>query len=259
MSQDQPTDLRSFGRRKGRAFSARQKALWDEVLPGCRFAPELALEAQIKSGALEAQLEGTSVQAPVWLEIGFGGGEHLLWQARQNPAVQLIGAEPFVDGVVKVLDQIDRARPAFSNIKLYPDDVRTLLRALPDASLSRVFILFPDPWPKKKHVKRRLVSPTTLHLLSRVMRDGAELRVATDIGDYARTILLALRNSPAFRWPAQGAASWRERPADWPPTRYEAKAFREGRQCAYFTFQRATRRQSFASGGPQSFASGGAT
>ena len=163
--------------------------------------------------------------------------EHLLWQARANPHVGLIGCEPFEDGVVKALSAIEREKLA--NIRLHADDARPLLRWLPDAAIARAFILFPDPWPKKRHHKRRLVSTATLRELARVMRPGAELRVATDIGEYARWILLAVREQHSFRWTAEGPRDWRERGADWPSTRYEQKALREGRRCAYFRFRRA--------------------
>jgi tRNA (guanine-N7-)-methyltransferase len=173
----------------------------------------------------------------VWLEIGFGGGEHLLWQARNNPGVGLIGCEPFEDGVVKVLSAIERER--LPNIRLLADDTRPLLRWLPQAAIWRAFILFPDPWPKKRHHKRRLVSAATLRELARVMRPGAELRLATDIGDYASWMLQAAQVQPALRWHASSPRDWRERTADWPPTRYEQKARGAGRRCYYFRFRRA--------------------
>ncbi len=172
----------------------------------------------------------------LWLEIGFGGGEHLLWQARAHPDVGLIGAEPFEDGIVKVLTAIEDE--GLGNILVHGDDVRGLLRWLPDGSLSRVFILFPDPWPKKRHLKRRLINGHLVAMLARVLKSGGELRIATDIGDYARTILMALGGEPRFDWTAIRPADWRVRPDDWPATRYEAKAVREGRRCCYLTFVR---------------------
>jgi len=223
-----PRDLRSYGRRRGRKLSPRQQNLLDEILPGVRVdlaAPCGRLPDGPSHGAMQT-----------WLEIGFGGGEHLVWQAEHNPDVILIGCEPFEEGVVKVLAAIADKRLA--NIRLFPDDARPLLRALPGGSISRAFILFPDPWPKKRHAKRRLVCPETLALLARILRPGAELRIATDIGAYARTTLLAVRSVPSFAWTAVSPADWRRRPADWPATRYEAKALREGRNCYYFTFRR---------------------
>ncbi len=172
----------------------------------------------------------------VWLEIGFGGSEHLIWQAKQHPTVGLIGCEPFEDGLVKALTAIDE--DGLGNVRLWGDDVRPLLRWLPEASLTRVFMLFPDPWPKKRHHKRRLFSPELLRLLARVMAPGSELRLATDIGDYARTSLQAVAQVPEFRWTAECAQDWRIRSPDWPATRYEAKAGREGRHCYFFRFLR---------------------
>jgi tRNA (guanine-N7-)-methyltransferase len=150
--------------------------------------------------------------------------------------VGLIGCEPFQDGIVKALAAIERDK--IGNVRLHADDARPLLRWLPRASIGRAFILFPDPWPKKRHHKRRLVSEATLAQLARVMRPGAELRVATDIEDYARWILEAVRNEASFAWTAERSTDWRERGPDWPPTRYEEKALRDGRRCTYFRFRR---------------------
>jgi tRNA (guanine-N7-)-methyltransferase len=118
------------------------------------------------------------------------------------------------------------------------EDARTLLRWLPEGSIGRVFVLFPDPWPKKRHGKRRLIAPATLSLLARVMRAGAELRIATDSGDYLRTILLAIAAEPAFAWQAAGPGDWRQRGPDWPATRYEQKAARQGRRSTFLCFKR---------------------
>jgi tRNA (guanine-N7-)-methyltransferase len=223
-------DLRSYGRRRGRKPSPRQGALLEQELP--RVALTLSAPPPARLGELFAPPVNQ-----VWLEIGFGGAEHLLWQARANPQVGLIGCEPFEDGVVKALSAMEREK--FANIRLHAHDARPLLRWLPDAGIARAFILFPDPWPKKRHHKRRLVSAATLGELARVMRAGAELRIATDIGEYARWILLAVREQHSFSWVADSPRGWRERGADWPPTRYEQKALGEGRRCSYFRFLRA--------------------
>jgi tRNA (guanine-N7-)-methyltransferase len=172
----------------------------------------------------------------VWLEIGFGGSEHLLWQAARHPEIGFIGCEPFEDGVVKLLSAVERDR--LCNIRIHADDGRPMLRQLPEASIGRVFVLFPDPWPKKRHQKRRLLSQETVAQFARILRGGGELRIATDIGDYACAILLSVMGDGRFRWLARGAGDWRFRPADWPQTRYEAKAVQAGRRCYFFSFQR---------------------
>jgi tRNA (guanine-N7-)-methyltransferase len=219
------SELRSFGRRRGRKPRPRQASLWNDGLP------LVALDISQPFTGLPV-----SDTTKLWLEIGFGGAEHLLWQADHNRDTTLIGCEPFEDGVVKALAGIEHAN--LTNVRLHADDARAVLRWLPNASLDRAFILFPDPWPKRKHVKRRLVSTPTLDLLARVMKPGTELRIGTDIGDYARTILLAIMAHPAFIWPAQSPDDWRIRGDDWPATRYEQKAIREGRARYYFRFQR---------------------
>jgi tRNA (guanine-N7-)-methyltransferase len=226
-SEDEPGELRSFGRRRGRKPSARQAMLLREVLP--RVAVTLDSKAPL-SALFSDAIEGC------WLEIGFGGGEHLLWQAAQHPHVGLIGCEPFQDGVVKVLDAIERG--AAPNVRLHADDARDLVRRLPAGSIARAFILFPDPWPKRRHVKRRLVNAQMLAQLARVIRLGGVLRLGTDIGDYARTMLLAIQEEGSFHWTASGPQDWRIRPADWPETRYEGKAVAAGRCCYYLTFTR---------------------
>jgi tRNA (guanine-N7-)-methyltransferase len=221
--------LRSFGRRRGRALSARQASLWRDLLP------RLAVGASAAALPNPIGLFSAPVHE-VWLEIGFGAGEHLLWQADRHPEAGILGCEPFQDGVIKVLSAIaERAR---GNIRLHTDDARLLIRQLPAASIARVFMLFPDPWPKRRHWKRRLVSESTLAELARIMQPAAELRIATDIAPYAEWILLAVRRQGSFRWTAQTAADWRQRGRDWPPTRYEAKALRAGRPCTYFRFRR---------------------
>jgi tRNA (guanine-N7-)-methyltransferase len=239
MSGDDHTqqDLRSYGRRRGRAPSRRQAELWRGVLP--RVAVDLSQPAPSRLGDLFAP-----PVAEVWLEIGFGGGEHLVWQARANPGIGLIGCEPFQDGVVKVLSAIEAASGtstetgALANIRVLADDARPLLRWLPSASIGRAFVLFPDPWPKARHRKRRLVSEAMLGELARVLRPGGELRLATDDGDYAGAMLSAIGRQAYFQWTANGPDDWRRRPADWPPTRYEEKALREGRRCYFLSFHR---------------------
>jgi tRNA (guanine-N7-)-methyltransferase len=222
-------ELRSYGRRRGRALSARQAGLWRDLLP------RVAVAGSAAELANPQRLFPAGV-GEVWLEIGFGGGEHLLWQAEQHPKVGLIGCEPFQDGVVKVLAAMAERRSG--NIRLYADDARDLMRHLPAASIARAFVLFPDPWPKRRHWKRRLASEATLAELARLMPPAGELRIATDIADYAEWILLAVQRQGSFRWTARAAVDWRERGSDWPQTRYEAKALRAGRRCTYLRFRR---------------------
>lgn len=222
-------DLRSFGRKRGRKPSPRQRGLMQDVLPRVRVDV-----AAIPPAPLSA-LFSVPV-AEIWLEVGFGGGEHLMHQARQHPDIGFIGCEPFEDGVIKALAAIKEGQ--IGNVRIHPDDVRPLLRVLPAASLSKVFILFPDPWPKARHAKRRLVSAPLLDALAGVMKSGAVLRVATDIDAYARTVLEAALPHRDFQWTATAAADWRTPWPDWPGTRYEAKALREGRRPMFLTFTR---------------------
>ncbi len=222
-------ELRSFGRRRGRVLSPRQQALMRDRLPG------LSVDTAAAPPTPLGELFAPPVR-DVWLEIGFGGAEHLLCQARQYPEVGFIGCEPFEDGVAKALIGIEEG--GLSNVRLHADDARDVLRWLPEAGLGRAFILFPDPWPKKRHLKRRLINSELVSALARVLRPGAELRIATDIEDYLRTILMALLPSSQFQWRCKAADDWRRRCEDWPGTRYEAKALREGRKCTYLTFER---------------------
>ncbi len=175
-----------------------------------------------------------------WLEIGFGGGEHLAVQAADHPDVGMIGCEPYVNGIASLLAQVDDR--GLRNVRIRCGDARDLLDALEEASLDRVFILFPDPWPKVRHHRRRLVGTETLAALARVMKDGAELRLATDHTDYGRWMLAHIGRHPAFRWTAQAPADWKERSDDWPATRYEAKAKARGEVCLYLRYRRVSRK-----------------
>lgn len=171
----------------------------------------------------------------VWLEIGFGGGEHLVHMAQTYPDIGLIGCEPFINGVAMLLGKIRKAD--VDNLRVHPGDARDLFDVLPDHSLSKVFLNYPDPWPKKRHHRRRFVTPEHLAPLHRVMKPGAELRVATDITDYVRQTLEQVPPQ-GFEWLAQGPSDWRNPWDDWISTRYEQKALREGRTPHYLTFRR---------------------
>ena len=208
-----PRPLRTFGRTGGRALSSRQQKLIDEALPALAM-PEAA------PGTLDPK---TLFNAPdeVWFEIGFGGGEHFVEQARRNPRSALSVANPFIEGMAKALTGIETH--ALTNVRLHMDDARPVMEGLKASSIARVFILFPDPWPKKKHNKRRLIQPDFLDDLARICAPGAPVRFATDIAAYADEALAKFTAHPAFDWAAIKAADWRTPPADHITTRYETK------------------------------------
>ena len=210
------------GRRKGRGLKPAQEAALDRLLPTLR----VPLDGP--AGRLHPAPLFPFPVSDVWLEIGFGGGEHLLAQAQAHEDIGLIGCEPFLEGMGKLVRAVDRG--GIPNIRLHPGDAREVIEAVRDSALGRVFLLFPDPWPKTRHHKRRFLAPDTLDALARAMRPGAELRLATDWPDYVRSSLFHVLRHPAFDWPARGPADWRNRPADWPETRYERKALAAGRR-----------------------------
>lgn len=217
-----------YGRQQDKPLKKRQKALLDALLPKIAIADPAEAPPDLK--ALFPDKD------EFWLEIGFGGGEHLAFQAQHNPSVGMIGAESFVNGVAKLLVHVDEG--GLDNVRIRFGDARPLLEALPAASLSRLFVLYPDPWFKKRHWKRRIISPWFFNQAARAMRHGAELRVASDIPAYVAWTLMHARNAPDFDWTAACAEDWRKRPEDWPQTRYEAKAIKAGRRPAYLSFRR---------------------
>ena len=201
--------LRSYGRLKARPLKPRQAGLLDTELP--RFAFPLAADPR----ALRPQARA------VWLEVGFGGGEHLAEQAARHPEALLIGAEPFVNGVASAVRHLhDRG---LENVRLHQGDARDLLAGLPDAGVDRAFVLFPDPWPKARHHKRRLIEPGFIAELARVLRPGGRFRFVTDWRHYAAWTLERMTDSPAFGWTAERADDWRRAPDDHVTTRYEQK------------------------------------
>ena len=208
-----PRPLRTFGRTGGRPLSRRQQTLISERLP------ELAV-AVGKPGMLDPRTLFDAV-SQVWLEIGSGGGEHLVAQARRHPDTGLIGCEPFIEVMAKTLGGIETS--GLENVRLHMDDARPLMSGLQPASIARAFILFPDPWPKKKHHKRRLIQPGFLDELARICQPGAHVRFATDIKSYANEALEKFTHHPAFDWLAEAAGDWRSPPADHVTTRYELK------------------------------------
>ncbi|MBL9034699.1 MAG: tRNA (guanosine(46)-N7)-methyltransferase TrmB [Rhodospirillaceae bacterium] len=224
-----PEQRRFYGRRKGRPLRKGQQHLVDTLLP--RLAIDLPA-----SGTLDPTSLFPQPPKELWLEIGFGGGEHLAEQARAHAHAGIIGCEVFLNGIATLLAQVEAHD--LGNVRIYPEDARDLLDRLPDASLDRVFLLFPDPWPKRRHAARRFIQTERLDQLAQLMKPGAEFRVASDDPGYITWALAHLTAHPRFQWLAQGPRDWRERPADWPPTRYEAKALREGRKPAFFRFRR---------------------
>lgn len=228
-----------YGRTKGKTLKPRQANLMETLFP--------RVSISLGEGAIDPLALFPAGTREVRLEIGFGGGEHLAWQAGRNPDVGFLGCEPFVNGVAKLVAEI--ADRDLANVRILADDARFLLEKLAPASLSRVVILYPDPWPKKRHRKRRFVNAETLVLIARALMDGGELRFASDIPDYVAWTLAHIRRhngkgEACFEWQAEGPADWRIRPEDQPRTRYEAKAVREGRKPAYLRFRRAPGRTS---------------
>ncbi len=227
---DSPQDWRNFyGRRHGKTLRPRQRAALDHDLATLSPGPVTRAD---NPDRIPLDLTARFGPCPVWLEIGFGGGEHMVHQAARNPGVAIIGAEPFINGVAMLLQKI--AAAGVTNVAIHPGDVRDLMEVLPAASIRRAFLLYPDPWPKRKHHRRRFVTPEYLAPLARVMAPGADLRIASDIPGY---IAQALREVPAAGFARQNhdpVRPW----DDWLSTRYEKKALREGRTPAYLTFRR---------------------
>lgn len=225
-----PARRNFYGRVHGKTLRQSQKAYLAEDLD------RLSLHGVTREDNPERRPFDLAVlpgSGPVWLEVGFGGGEHLVHMAARHPGIRLIGCEPFVNGIAMLLGKIRAA--GVTNLAIHPGDVRDLFDVLPDACLAKVFLNYPDPWPKARHHRRRFVTPDYLNALARVTAPGAEFRVATDIPDYVRQTLEEV--PPAgfelIRQTGQGAA-WE----DWISTRYEQKALREGREPHYLTFRR---------------------
>jgi len=217
-----------FGRRKGHPLRARQIALFDTLLP--RLSLDLSKPAPTD---LRTLFDGVD---EIRLEIGFGGAEHLIAQAKANTRIGFIGSDGFINAIAKALVPIHADK--LGNIRLHHGDASKLIDWLPAAGLSRIDLLYPDPWPKKRHWKRRFIQDDSLKRLARILKSGGELRFATDIASYADHALMRVLRSQDFVWTAERADDWRQAWADFVGTRYEAKAKREGRTPAYFTFRK---------------------
>ena len=224
MSDPSHPPMRSYGRLKSRPIKPRQAALMETLLPAIR-PPAGAFDPRtLMADAPEA-----------WLEIGFGGGEHMAAQAAAHPDVLVLGAEPFQNGVASALRHVDEQ--GLSNVRIHDGDARELMARLPDASLARAFILFPDPWPKGRHKKRRFLQTETVAELARLVAPGGRVRFASDWADYVDWTLERFLANPSIRWTAERADDWRVAPADHVTTRYEQKRLGD---CApvFLDFQR---------------------
>ncbi len=231
MSEFDPTPPRRnfYGRRHGKTLRQSQKGYLSEDLGDLRPRGITVAENPDRTPIDPAAIFGDA--RPVWLEVGFGGGEHMVHMAARYPQVGIIGCEPFINGVAMLLGKIRAA--GVENVSVHPGDARDLMDVLPDGCIDRAFLNYPDPWPKARHHRRRFVTPEHLLPLARVMKPGAEFRVATDIPDYVRQTLEQV--PPAgFALVSEGPQPW----DDWPSTRYEQKALREGRAPHYVTFRR---------------------
>jgi tRNA (guanine-N7-)-methyltransferase len=228
-----PFRPRLYGRRRGRPIRPNRRALLRDQLP----AVSVDLQQEYSGGELRRLFEADV--ADVWLEVGFGSGEHLLGQARRHPHVGFVGCEPYINGVAALLAQASDAE--LTRIRIVADDARPLLQTLPEAGLGRAYVLFADPWPKRRHQTRRFVQAETVTRLAHVLRPGGDLIFATDDAAYARWTLALATDHPAFRWLARRPADWRQPPAGWVTTRYQAKAEAKGAPCFYLEFRRISR------------------
>lgn len=223
-----PLASRLYGRRKGKPLRAHQAELLATLLPVLALDPTMPIA--------DATSLFTNKPQDIWLEIGFGGGEHLITEAETHPQCGFIGCEPFQNGMAKAVALAEAK--GLANLRLYGGDAGDVIGALPDRALAGVYLLYPDPWPKRRQRKRRFLSDEMFSALARVMRSGAEIRFATDIDDNAGWTLARVLRSPDFFWRATAADDWRKPWPQWSGTRYEAKALAAGRKPVYLTFVR---------------------
>jgi tRNA (guanine-N7-)-methyltransferase len=227
---DPTTIRRLYGRSKGRPLRPSQAALIDELLPVLSVPEQGPIDARTLFGDAEGH------GRPLHFEIGFGAGEHLAYRADLLPDHGFIGVEPFLNGVATALGHVrDRH---LANVRLHMGDALGVLERLPDASLRFVYLLHPDPWPKARHAKRRMVNPGPLDLIASKLEPGGEFRLGTDDPTYCRWAMMVMNGRRDFDWLAESARDFLTRPGGWPETRYEAKALREGREVWYFRYRR---------------------
>ncbi len=231
-----------FGRRKGRVVRKAKQFLLDNMLPQMRVTPETVFDAERLFGGVKQE---------ICLEIGFGDGQHLYGQALKNPQNGYIGVEVFQNGVANLLtlisglkegdnlpENVDVRDYAVQNIRVFDDDVRLLFKALPDDFFDKIYLLFPDPWPKKKHAGRRFVNPDNLKEIKRILKSGGIFRIATDHPVYKRHVLRTMHQNADFVWTAKCGDDWRKEPVDWVRTKYQQKAIREGRRPVFFDYKK---------------------
>lgn len=231
-----------FGRRKGRVVRKAKQFLLDNMLPQMRVTPETVFDAECLFGERKQE---------ICLEIGFGDGQHLYGQALKNPQNGYIGVEVFQNGVANLLtlisglkegdnlpESVDVRDYAVQNIRVFDDDVRLLFKALPDDFFDKIYLLFPDPWPKKKHAGRRFVNPDNLKEIKRILKSGGIFRIATDHPVYKRHVLRTMHQNADFVWTAKCGDDWRKEPLDWVRTKYQQKAIREGRRPVFFDYKK---------------------
>ena len=235
---DQP---KFYGRRQGRKIRKANSGLLENFLPKISITPQSVISKDIFNCNV----------SEIYMEIGFGDGDHLAGQSLKNPHIGFIGAEVFKNGVANLLsiitgikknsdisEEIKILPPRSDNIRVWSDDVRILFKQIPDEFLSKIFLLFPDPWPKKRHASRRFINPDNLKEIARILKKGGILRVATDHKVYKSWTLRTLANDPNFRWTARSSDDWRNPPTDWVETKYQRKAIREGRKPVFLDFER---------------------
>lgn len=220
-----------YGRRRGKSLRQKQQRVVEDLLP--------KLMVPIDDDLLVPKTLFSEHQQEYWLEIGFGAGEHLAWQAEHHPQAGIIGCEPFLNGVASLLGKVEDAN--LKNVRIHNEAAEHLLEKLPDASIDKAFLLFADPWPKSSHQKRRFVCTESIEAIARVLKNDCVIRVGTDHTDYGAWILHYFLASEAFEWAANHPTDWLIRGADWPQTRYEGKAIREGRRSVYYRFRRKAR------------------
>lgn len=243
MEENKVREYRFYGRRKGKKLKPSREVLLDAFLPKVRL--------NVTGGNVDPATCFSVPVKSVWLEIGFGGGEHLAEQSARHPDTGFIGAEVFVNGVSSLLthltgkersgdvdENVELKAGRVDNVRVHDNDVRDILPKFKDRAFERIYVLFPDPWPKRKHANRRFIGPKNLPVLARLLKSGGELRIASDDMNYIRWSLEHLMKSDDFEWTAKTADDWRKPPADWVNTRYELKALSQGKKPVYLIFGR---------------------